>query len=168
MSQLQFPNLSHKQSYLDMIAEWKAAEVPTSPGKLFAGENFEDFLSIVEQDTTNNPDGVNSHLFFLVENDKILWAIQIRHSIDHPRLIEVGWHIGYGIRPSERGKWYATEMLRLWLLEAQKLGLEKVLITCHEDNIPSAKVIENNGGVFERFAQRDGKQYKRYWINMTQ
>ncbi len=59
-------------------------------------------------------------------------------------------------------------MLRLGLFEAQKLGLQKVLITCHEDNIPSAKVIENNGGVFERFAQRDGKQYKRFWINMTQ
>lgn len=73
-----------------MIAEWRAFEVPTSPGKLFAGEDFEDFLSIVERDKTNNPDGVNSHLFFLVENGRILGAIQIRHSIDHPRLIEVG------------------------------------------------------------------------------
>ena len=104
MSQLEFPNLSHKQSYLEMISEWRGFEVPTSPGKLFAGENFEDFLSIVENDITNNPDGVNSHLFFLVENGRILGAIQVRHSIDHPRLIEVGGHIGYGIRPSERGK----------------------------------------------------------------
>lgn len=73
MPQLEFPNLSHKQSYLEMISEWGSFEtVPTSPGKLFAGENFEDFLSIVERDKTNNPDGVNSHLFFLVENEKIL------------------------------------------------------------------------------------------------
>ena len=168
MPQLEFPNFSHKQSYLEMISEWRAFEVPTSPGKLFAGENFEDFLSIVERDKTNNPDGVNSHLFFLVENEIILWAIQIRHSIDHPRLIEVGGHIGYGIRPSERGKWYATEMLRLWLLEAKKLWLEKVLITCHDDNIASAKVIENNGGAFERYAYRDEKKYRRYWVNTTQ
>lgn len=91
MSQLEFPNLSHKQSYLEMISKWASFEtVPTSPGKLFAGENFEDFLSIVEQDKTNNPDGVNSHLFFLVENERIFGAIQIRHTIDHPRLIEVG------------------------------------------------------------------------------
>jgi predicted acetyltransferase len=103
-----------------------------------------------------------------VENERILWAIQIRHSIDHPRLIEVGGHIGYGIRPSERGKWYATEMLRLWLLEAKKLWLEKVLITCHDDNIASAKVIENNGGAFERYAYRDEKKYRRYWVNTTQ
>ena len=104
MPQLEFPNLSHKKSYLDMISEWKTAEVPTSPGKLFAGESFEEFLTIVENDVTANPDGVNSHLFFLVEGETILGAIQIRHSIDHPRLIEVGGHIGYGIRPSERSK----------------------------------------------------------------
>jgi predicted acetyltransferase len=91
MPQLEFPNLSHKQSYLEMISEWAIFEtVPTSPGRLFVGENFEDFLSIVEQDKANNPDGVNSHLFFLVENERIFGAIQIRHSIGHPRLIEVG------------------------------------------------------------------------------
>lgn len=104
MLRLEFPNLSHKQSYLEMISEWRNFEVPTSPGRLFAGENFENFLSIVEGDITNNPNGVNSHLFFLVEEGRILGAIQIRHHIDHPNLREVGGHIGYGIRPSERGK----------------------------------------------------------------
>jgi predicted acetyltransferase len=73
MSQLEFPNLSHKESYLDMSFEWASFEsVPTSPGRLFVGENFEDFLGIVEKDITANPDGVNSHLFFLVENGRIL------------------------------------------------------------------------------------------------
>ncbi len=163
---LEFPNISHNQSYLDMIREWRAAEVPTSPGRLFVGASFEEFLAIVKKDITENSDGVNSHLFFLVEDKRIFWAIQIRHSIDHPRLIEVGGHIGYGIRPSERGKWYATEMLRQWLIEAEKIGLEKVLITCHDDNMASAKVIENNGGVFERLAERDAEQYRRYWITL--
>ena len=55
-------------------------------------------------------------------------------------------------------------MLRFGLLEAKKIGLEKVLITCDDENIASAKVIENNGGIFERLAERDGKQYRRYWI----
>lgn len=57
-------------------------------------------------------------------------------------------------------------MLRLALIEAKKLGLEKVLVTCYDDNIASAKVIENNGGVFERFAVRDEKKYRRYWITL--
>lgn len=73
MPQLEFPNLSHKQSYLEMISEWASFEtVPTSPGRLFVGENFEDFLSIIQKDITENPNGVNSHLFFLLENERIL------------------------------------------------------------------------------------------------
>ena len=59
-------------------------------------------------------------------------------------------------------------MLRLGLLKAKELGIEKVLITCHDDNIASAKVIENNGGLFERHAYRDEKKYRRYWVNTTQ
>lgn len=168
MPHLEFPNIAHKGTYLEMIQEWAIFEtIPTSPSRLFVGENFEDFLSIIQKDITENPNGVNSHLFFLVENERILWAIQIRHSIDHPRLIEVGGHIGYGIRPSERGKWYATEMLHRALLEARKIWLKNVLITCDDDNIASGKVIENNWGVFERFAFRDEKKYRRYWISLV-
>lgn len=167
MPQLEFPNMFHKQSYLDMIQEWGSFEkIPTSPSRLFAGQYFEDFHIIITGDVINNPNGVNSHLFFFVEDGRILWAIQIRHHINHPNLIEVWGHIWYGIRPSERGKWYATEMLRLGLLEAKKLWLGKVLITCHDDNIASAKVIENNGGVFERFTEKEGKKLRRYWITL--
>lgn len=73
MLHLEFPNILHKQSYLDMIQEWGSVEtVPTSPGRLFVGESFEDFLKIVEKDITENPDGVNSHLFFLMADERIL------------------------------------------------------------------------------------------------
>lgn len=56
-------------------------------------------------------------------------------------------------------------MLALGLLEAKKLHLSNLLITCYDDNLASAKVIENNGGVFERFTEKDGKKLRRYWIN---
>jgi predicted acetyltransferase len=55
-------------------------------------------------------------------------------------------------------------MLRLALLEARKIGLEKVLITCDDGNIASAKVIENNGGVFERLTMKEDRKIRRYWI----
>jgi predicted acetyltransferase len=58
----------------------------------------------LEEEVTDNKNGVNSHLFFLVENGRILGSVQIRHHINHPNLIETGGHIGYGIRPSERKK----------------------------------------------------------------
>ena len=59
--------------------------------------------------------GVNSTLFFLVDESTrdIIGALHIRHHIDHPKLIETGGHIGYGVRPSERGKGYAMQMLAL-------------------------------------------------------
>jgi predicted acetyltransferase len=55
-------------------------------------------------------------------------------------------------------------MLRLALLKAKELDLVKVLITCYDDNTASAKVIENNGGVFERYAEKENKKLRRYWI----
>ena len=80
---------------------------------------------------------------------------------------EVG-HIGDGIRPSERKKGYATEMVRLALIECKKLGIERVLMICDKENIGSAKSIIKNGGVLENeFVNSDGNTIQRYWINIT-
>lgn len=46
------------------------------------------------------------------------------------------------------------------LIEASAIGLERVLITCDEDNIASARTIERNGGAYED--SRGGK--RRYWV----
>ena len=88
----------------------------------------------------------------------------IRHYLND-YLLNYGGHIGDGIRPSERGKGYATEMIRLSLSECKKLGLDKVLMVCNKSNIASAKTIIKNGGILENeFTTEDGKTYQRYWI----
>lgn len=149
------------------MQEWYETGEEIIPSRLIGGEeDFEWFISILEEEITNNKNGVNSHLFFLVENDEILGAIQIRHHINHPNLIETGGHIGYGIRPSQRGKWCATEQLRLWLTEAKNIWLKEVLIACYDDNIGSRKVIEKNGGFFERYVEQNGRKKRRYWITV--
>lgn len=56
-----------------------------------------------------------------------------------------GGHIGYGVRFSRWNQGFGTQMLALALEEANKLGLSKVLITCDDDNIGSARVMEKNG-----------------------
>lgn len=169
MHYLEIPGPENEQAYRDLIAEWSSHETtPTSPSKLFAGKDYQDFLDIVSQDVRAEAPKVSAHLFFLMESttQRILGAIQIRHHIDHPNLIETGGHIGYGVRPTERGKGYATEMLQLALREALHLGLQKVLVTCDEDNIASQKVIESNGGIFERLGEKDGHVVRRYWIDV--
>ena len=57
-------------------------------------------------------------------------------------------------------------MLRLALTEAKTLGLDRLLITCKTDNIASACVIEANGGMFERYGEKDGVAVRRYWVDI--
>lgn len=171
MLTLIFPNISHKSAYLDMLAEWKATEEfrqwHVSPGALFRRETYEEFLKIAKDDLTENHRGVPATLFFVMDGERILGGIQIRHSIDSPNLREYGGHIGYGIRPSERRKGYATEMLRLALIEARKLWLDRVMLGCYDDNIGSYKTIEKNGWIFERYTEVEGKKSRVYWITLS-
>ena len=169
MLHLTFPNISHKDKYLTMIEEWKHHEIPTSPWALFHGDTFEEFLDIAKTYVTANPNGINSTLFFVILDEEILGAIQVRHHIDHPRLFidwECGGHIGYWLRPSARGKWLAWEMLKLGLIEARKLGIEKVLISAYEDNIASWKTIEACAWIFAKMIEKEGKMLKVYWITL--
>jgi predicted acetyltransferase len=166
---LKFPHKTDRDAYDDMVEEWRKFETPTSPGKLFAGRDFDEFLSIVHREPTeSDPAKVPAHLFFLADSrsSRLLGAIQIRHHINHPNLIETGGHIGYGIRPSERRRRYATLMLALAIPEARKIGLSRLLVTCKDANIGSWKAIEANGGVFERATVEEGEPARRYWIDI--
>ncbi|MFQ7234951.1 MAG: GNAT family N-acetyltransferase, partial [Enterococcus hulanensis] len=101
------------------------------------------------------------------KDQKIIGTIDIRHELNE-FLLEFGGHIGFGVRPSERGKGYASEMLRLGLDYCKILGLEKVMVACYKENIASARTIRKNGGVLEReFSHDDGKEVQVYWINLS-
>ena len=90
-------------------------------------------------------------------------AVNIRHDLND-YLLKYGGHIGDGIRPSERRKGYATEMIRLALEECRELGLTRVLMTCDKNNIGSAKSIIRNGGILENEVLEEGSIKQRYWI----
>ena len=66
----------------------------------------------------------------------------------------VGRALGYSVRPSERRKGYAKEMLRQNLENARRMGIKRVLITCVEENVASEKTIVANGGVFDHWWNR--------------
>lgn len=164
---LELPQSKHKEQYEQLVKEWGEFEDinETSPWALFYWNNFEEFLEKVGDFRLNSPKWfVNSSLFFLVDNENIIWAIDIRHSIESPVLKEKWWHIWYWIVPKYRKQWYATKMLELWLIEAKKIWLKKVLITCTTNNIASNKVIQKNWWIFER--KSDDWKLNRYWINL--
>ena len=163
----------YKRELGEMIDEWKLDQkinhTNYSPWAIFKNDyhDFDYYLDNLEIDEVKDgkvPDSV----FFLLdeERNRLLGAVNIRHILND-NLLREGGHIGDGIRPSERRKGYATEMIRLALIECKKLGIKKVLITCNKDNIGSAKSIINNGGILENeIIDSDGELLQRYWINI--
>lgn len=72
-----------------------------------------------------------------------------------PWVVEVGGHIGYDVRPSQRRRGHATAMLGEALPVARGMGIDPVVITCDAANVASRIVIERNGGRLED--RRSGK-----------
>lgn len=132
---------------------------------------FEEWLMHLEKNKhkENLPEEYSTQTFYLVENDdgEIVGAICLRWE-EVPALMAHGGLIGYSIRPKSRGYGYANEMLQLGLQEYRENNkkIKKLLITCKDFNIPSAKVIEKNGGVYENSCEHDGFRYLRYWIDL--
>lgn len=108
----------------------------------------------------------NTYLVFLkyLQSDSVFVISNI--NLNHEHLKNYIGHIGYSIHPEERRKGYATEQLRLALLEAKKLGIAQVLITAADWNIASQKTILANGGVYEdtRIDPNSSERMLRYWI----
>lgn len=104
---------------------------------------------------------------FAFEGEVIVGKVNFRHRLNE-FLLNVGGHIGYGVLPEFRGKGYASQMLKDTLGFARNMGLDRVLVTCDENNLPSEKVILKNGGVFENmFDPNDGNpKKKRFWITL--
>nr|WP_296070027.1 GNAT family N-acetyltransferase [uncultured Actinoplanes sp.] len=119
------------------------------------------------EDRSIPPDAgwVHTTYRWITDGDRHLGAIALRHDLND-FLREVGGHIGYGVRPSERGRGHATFALARTLDAARELGLGRVLITCRAQNIASARTIERAGGVLEDVRDTDLGAIRRYWIEL--
>ena len=100
------------------------------------------------------------------EAQRFLGELAIRHSLTDA-LLRHGGHIGYAVRLGEWGKGYGTQMLQLALPHAKALGISRCLITCDDDNLGSARVMEKNGFVLADKVPNvvDGRSVltRRYW-----
>jgi len=87
--------------------------------------------------------------FYVDDSDNIIGMINVRLALND-FLKKEGGHIGYCIRPTERKKGYATQMLRGALKFCKTIRLSEVIVTCDKINIASAKVIRNCGGKLDK------------------
>ncbi len=152
----------------DMLEEWYGTGEKIIPYAIRKNDyhEFEHYLNNLEIRTESNGKVPDSTFFCLDEERNIfVGAVNIRHYLTEKMLLN-GGHIGDGVRPSERRKGVATQMIGLALAECKKLGIDRVLMVCNKKNIGSAKSIQHNGGILENEVEVDGEIEQRYWIEL--
>ncbi|MFW5678817.1 MAG: GNAT family N-acetyltransferase [Pseudomonadota bacterium] len=144
------------------------AEIRRARGdfRAYRAQRLEQAARIVLPDGRRVPP-VPVSLHWLVAGEEFLGELSFRHRLC-PELRLSGGHMGYGIRPSRRGRGFAKRLLALGLDLARAKGLPQALLTCHDDNRASARVIEANGGVLEDVIDDifGGGPLRRYWIDL--
>lgn len=166
--QLIRPDMTYKKQIVEMMDEWSATGEKIIPWPLrrIDYHNFGEYLSDFNRETCEpSVAGVmaTTYFAFLKAENKIIGAVNIRHKLNDS-LLHSGGNIGDGVRPTERKKGYATEMISLALEICRDMGMTKVLMTCDKSNIGSAKSILKNGGVLENEYEENGILEQRYWI----
>ena len=165
------PTEDLRDAYMEYVAEFEAAGEDKVPGSGAAtGQNFAEFVGRLRDHARGIglPEGyVPASTYWLVGGGRILGTCDLRHRLTDA-LRDFGGHVGYSVRPSQRGKGYGTRQLALVLAEAGRLGIRRVLITCDKNNIASVRVIQKNGGVLasESFSEQGGRITRRYWIDL--
>ena len=162
-------------SYSDEIIKYKEESLAESPiingsAGLDRLSSIEDWLEELKKRSSEDtvPEGLVPSSTYLAVREKdnyIVGMIDIRHYLNE-YLTQVGGNIGYSVRKTERNKGYAKQMLKLALGKCRDLKMKKVLITCDEDNIASEKVILSANAKFEDIRSFEGKNKKRFWINL--
>ncbi|XZL29214.1 GNAT family N-acetyltransferase [Clostridium perfringens] len=133
-------------------------------------EFFEEWIQILKDNShisTVRGGFVPSSTYMAIResDNRIVGMIDIRHFLNN-YLEKFGGHIGYSVRKSERKKGYAKKMLELALEKCKELNINRVLLTCSKDNIPSMKTILSQGGVLENEVLEGERITCRYWIDL--
>lgn len=161
----------YRHHLTEMMDEWTKAEEGIVPYSIRRND-YRDFDSYLDRLEVSEEAAAASGLvpdstFFCLDTDRdrFVGAVNIRHRLNEA-LLRDGGHIGDGIRPSERGKGFGTEMIRLALAECRSLGIQQVLMVCAKENTASARTIQKNGGILENEILSEGITQQRYWINV--
>ncbi|GGU26364.1 GNAT family N-acetyltransferase [Nocardioides albus] len=177
MTALVLPSLDLYDSWAATVGEFEGGHVDGAsiPDEEAADTSREACERLIENTARDRdvsvppPAGrVHASAFWITDDGDVVGFIQLRHELNE-FLENVGGHIGYSVRPSSRRQGHARRALGMLLAEARALGLERVLITCDEDNAASARTIESQGGqlqdVFDGAAYGTGPK-RRYWIKL--
>ncbi|GGB41080.1 acetyltransferase [Flexivirga endophytica] len=137
---------------VDRYDAWIAAHREWGPGL------HEDGFGIGEDDRVDSEVGFAAwisklrqgpgDLWWIVEDGVVLGGIALR-APDDPRAARHG-HVGYGVRPSARGRGVASWALAQVVDLARDAGRQSIALVCLSDNVASIRTIERCGGTLEK------------------
>ena len=174
---LEKPSIERKKEiieYIDELIEYDSDFNGLGPlYRMIEGYSFEEALEsclLAESEEYAIKIGRRQSKTYLLvrKNDnRVVGAINIRWNLRDEKL-QFGGHIGYGIRPTERKKGYSKINLYLGIIEAKKMGLDKIMLDCEKTNIASNKTLKALGGKLTRTEVDpiDGILTNIYWFNM--
>lgn len=144
------PAIEHGPAYLVMVDEYlQLGEEYNYNNVELARADFAQFVRELEEEAAGIglPPSIPAQQTYLLLKDgvEVVGEIRFRPGLTSPYERWNG-HIGYNIRPLQRGKGYATRQLVLLLEEARKLHLVGVSLIIEDENPASVRVIEKNGG----------------------
>ncbi|MBR3735021.1 MAG: GNAT family N-acetyltransferase [Lachnospiraceae bacterium] len=154
--------IAFKQEFIDN------GETTINGSELFDQmESYDDWLKSVQDNASSdtvNPSWVVTDTYFAFdEKDRIIGIIDLRHELND--FLKDFGNSGYSVRPTERRKGYATQMLRLILERAHQIGMEKIQLSVERSNEASVKTILKNGGKYERSFTFEGEEADVYMIS---
>jgi predicted acetyltransferase len=128
-------------------------------------QDYLDFLEHMRLGLDPAADRVPASMLAAEVSGQVVGRLSVRHTLNE-FLAREGGHLGFAVRPQHRRNGYATEILRQGRIIARSLGVDRALVTCDEDNIGSATVIQRCGGLFDSIHVTDeGRLIRRYWID---
>ena len=163
------PNKEYKKSFENYVLEYKKINDDHYFNKYKkALENFDEYIN----DLSNYSKGIDllqdevmTSTFWLIDNDEVVGVVRIRH-----QEVECAGHIGYDISPAYRNKGYGTNILKLALEKASKIGIKEAIVNCNIDNIASKRVIEKNNGELlgTIFDEEENENLYKYSVPTTE
>ena len=156
----------------EVIRAWQATarEVPHFLHHYQEGVPFRRYLEVLDEQERGvdlPPGHVPSTFLFAFVEERIVGRVSIRHRLTDA-LTQVGGHVGYAVVPEFRRRGYATVMLRLALdIARDQLGIDRVMVSCDDDNVGSIRTIERNGGILQDVVTgpSSATPTRRYWID---